>query len=317
MSTASVEKNLELVRFQNEKEAIKRKEEVYMTIPAIADIDNEIASLAIAFGKSQLLQGANYESKEAYIEQRTQLSNKKIALLQEHGYSTDYLNPIYSCPLCQDTGKVHGNPCTCYKKIKAQLLFDQSPIRDRLKDETFSRFDLRYYSHDIDQRYGISPHENAKNAVQFCQDYVAHFEDYKANLIFTGTSGVGKTFLSNCIANQLMEQGYSVIYVTAHQLFDTLSKYSFEHTKSEAVQSILNCDLLIIDDLGTELTNRFVNSELFTCINERSIHKMGTIISTNLSLKAMQETYSERITSRFFEFYQIIMLFGEDIRLKK
>ncbi len=154
----------------------------------------------------------------------------------------------------------------------------------------------------------------------WCQEYVEHFEEKGGNLIFTGSTGVGKTFLTNCIAKALIDRYQSVIYLSSNDLFDIFSKNKFHYETEDEMrdmyQYILDCDLLIIDDLGTELNNTFVSSQLFYCINERLLRNKSTIISTNLSLTMLRDSYSDRISSRIISKYSIIPLYGEDIRTK-
>ena len=154
----------------------------------------------------------------------------------------------------------------------------------------------------------------------WCKEYVENFEKKGGNLIFTGSTGVGKTFLTNCIAKALIDQYQSVIYLSSNDLFDVFSKNKFHYDTEEEMkdmyQYILDCDLLIIDDLGTELNNTFVSSQLFYCINERLLRKKSTIISTNLSMTMLRDTYSDRISSRIISQYSIIPLYGDDIRTK-
>ncbi len=159
----------------------------------------------------------------------------------------------------------------------------------------------------------------AKLAVTNCHDFIDNFENKPKNIFFYGNTGVGKTFLSNCIAKELLDAGYSVIYFTAFQLFDILSKGVFEKDADAiaAHQNIFDCDLLIIDDLGTELSNSFTTSQLFLCVNERILRQKSTIISTNLNLEQIAEIYSERTLSRISSNYSFIKLFGDDIRIKK
>ena len=166
-----------------------------------------------------------------------------------------------------------------------------------------------------------SPRANIESIVSLCWDFIYHFDDIeKNNILFLGNAGVGKTFLSHCIAYELINKAYTVLYLTSFQLFDLLKQHAF-HRETDAsltpMEHLLGCDLLIIDDLGTELNNSFVSSQLFLCMNERLLQKKATIISTNLSLKQISQSYTERVLSRIMEKYQIFNIYGEDIRLIK
>ena len=158
-----------------------------------------------------------------------------------------------------------------------------------------------------------------KNAHLTALEFVDTFADEFRNLFLYGDTGVGKTFLSNCIAKELIDKSFSVIYLTAHEFFDTMAKGKFERddTAEEMCEHIFDCDLLIIDDLGTELPNSFTVSQLFLCLNERLLRRKSTIISTNLSLESLVEIYSERTFSRITSNYTMLKLTGDDIRIKK
>jgi DNA replication protein DnaC len=191
-----------------------------------------------------------------------------------------------------------------------------------LKKENFDTFDMNFYSTQKDRRLGISPRENMQSIVTTCKDFIAQFDTHARNLLFYGDTGVGKTFLTNCIARELLDTSHTVIYLTAFHLVDILQTNTFgqddlDDSGENMFDYILDCDLLIIDDLGTELNNSFVTSQLFLCINERLISRKSTIISTNLSLDELQNEYSERIFSRLVSNYEIMLILGDDIRIKK
>ena len=178
-------------------------------------------------------------------------------------------------------------------------------------------------SSDLDHNptTGLSSFDTMQNAVKECRRFIDSFDLSFSNLFFYGDTGVGKTFLSNCVAKELLDTGHSVIYFTAFQLFEIFEKNTFHKTSDEDIiaahQNIFECDLLIIDDLGTEMLNSFTTSQLFLCLNERILRKKSTIISTNLPLVQVAETYSELIFSRISSHYIILKLFGDDIRIQK
>ena len=238
-------------------------------------------------------------------------------------YPADYLDEIFTCPDCKDTGYINGNPCHCFKEEVIKLLYSRSELQEILERENFDTFDYSLYSEDfIDDATGISAAENIETVVDHCHYFINHFDKTFDNLLFYGRAGTGKTFLINCIAKELIEKSYSVIYLSAVQLFDLMAGYSF-HRENHSVYSqismdeLIHCDLLIIDDLGTEMTNSFTDSALFDCLNERLVHHKSTIISTNLSLRGLQERYEERIFSRTAGNYTPLKIFGDDIRIHK
>lgn len=295
-----------------------RVREAYARVPRLKEIDDAIASCSIAQAR-RLLDGEN----GALSQLRNQIAayrKERELLLQEHGFAANYFDPVYTCPDCKDTGYIGTKRCHCFEQAAIDLVYTQSNLKEVLANENFSTFSFDYYSsEDINPATGLSSLDTAKDAVQKCRDFIALFGDSFSNLYFYGDTGIGKTFLSNCVAKELMDQGYSVIYFTAFQLFDILSKGVFKKDEDAiaAHQNIFDCDLLIIDDLGTELTNSFTTSQLFLCLNERILRKKSTIISTNLGMNQLADIYSERVLSRISSNYTLIKLFGADIRILK
>lgn len=295
-----------------------RMEEVFAKIPELKTINESIASLSVEAARKKLDDDdLSYNLLKKKIED---CKKEKNALITKAGFSSDYFEPIYSCPICKDTGYVNGDKCSCFKQEIINVVYSQSNIKEILNRENFSTFSYDYYSDDeINPTTGLSALDTAQRAVDECRRFIEHFDEKPKNLFFYGDTGVGKTFLSNCVAKELLEKGYSVIYFTAFQLFDILSKGVFTKDADAiaAHQNIFDCDLLIIDDLGTELSNSFTSSQLFLCVNERILRQKSTIISTNLNMNNMVDLYSERTLSRISSNYSIIKLFGDDIRIKK
>ncbi|MBD5469765.1 MAG: ATP-binding protein [Lachnospiraceae bacterium] len=289
----------------------KNIQEVYQKIPSYEELDGQSAAISIEQGR-KLLSG----EKNALDELRKklkELSEQKALLLRENGFPPEFLTASYECEKCQDTGYVDNQKCSCFRAAEIELIYEQSQIKSMLQSENFAYLSYDYYVGDDLEKF--------TKAVQICQNFIESFHlDYR-NLFFYGTVGTGKSFLSCCIAKALMDQGNLVIYFSASQLFDALSKSMFEKDSNEALsgisEDIYGCDLLIIDDLGTELTNAFVASRLFSCLNNRHLRKKATIITTNLSLEELRDRYSERIFSRITTNYTVCKLTGADIRMLK
>lgn len=286
-------------------------ETVYKKIPAYEELDHEVASISIEQGRKLL--GGN-ENALAELKQRLrELSEKRAALLRGNGFPADYLSPVYECGQCQDTGYIANQKCSCFRAAEINLIYEQSHIKSLLMTENFRSLSYDYYAGEDLEKF--------TKAVQICQNFVKCFNKDYRNLFFYGTVGTGKSFLSCCIAKELIDRGNLVIYFSASQLFDILSKSTFDRDSPEAASGISNdvcdCDLLIIDDLGTELTNSFVSSQLFSCLNNRHLRKKATIITTNLSLGELRDRYSDRIFSRITSNYDICKLTGRDIRMQK
>ena len=189
-----------------------------------------------------------------------------------------------------------------------------------ISKENFDAFDLDVYDDDyFEEGSEVSARANAEIALEKATNFVHNFKQKGGNLLLLGKTGCGKTFMSNCIAKSLLDQGVSVIYFTSSELFRVFEEQTFKKNANvaELHDHIFDCDLLIIDDLGTEFQNSFTTARLFQCLNERLLRNKSTIISTNLMLEDLRDTYSERITSRVFSNYEVIKLIGNDIRIKK
>lgn len=293
-------------------------QKAYQAIPELSKIDQQISSLCVNHAKRLLS-----DEEDALPDLKKQiaaLSAKRTAALAEHGFPADYLNLHYTCSDCKDTGYIDNKKCHCFKQKEIDLLYMQSNVREILKAENFSTFSYQYYSPKIiNSETGLSSLDTAKEVVAKCRNFLLTFDTSPGNLFFYGDTGVGKTFLSHCIAKWLIDRYHSVIYFSAFEIFDLFAKYTFqkEEEATEFYPYVFDCDLLIIDDLGTELTNSFVSSQLFLCINERLIRKKSTLISTNLPMNRFSDTYSERVLSRITSNYTMCKLIGEDIRIQK
>ena len=297
----------------------KRQEEIYQILPEIRRIDDQIAHISVEKARYMVLHPGE-DKKEELHKEILDLSMTKLDLLVTHGYPPDYLDPVYTCPLCRDTGYTDKGRCTCFNRYASEILSEQSNLKDIRKEADFSAFRTDYYSDKPAQNHPVSPLENIKKILSECHKYISVFDKCPGdNLLIYGNAGVGKTFLSICIGGELLDRGKSVIYLSSYQFFHQLEEYTFhrEDHSEDTLSELLNCDLLIIDDLGTEMNNAFINSRLFSCINERILRKKSTIINTNLSLKQISRTYSERISSRIIESYRLLHIYGDDIRIKK
>ncbi len=306
-------------QLQNKHEQDKRVEEIYRVIPAIRELDDAISTTAVDSARKML--AGDGEALARMKAALADLREQKEILLRSKGYPPDYMEMHYRCPDCRDTGYVNGKKCHCFRKAQMRLLYAQSNIEEVVKRENFSSFSYEYYDdRTVIPGLGRTAREHMRQVVEVCRQYIREFGENKGNILLTGSTGVGKTFLANCVAKELMDRYYSVIYLSACDLFDIFSKTKFGRQGDEDCDlygDILDCDLLVIDDLGTELNNSFTSSQLFYCLNERLNRKKGTVISTNLSLNALRDTYTERVTSRIMSYYRILPVYGDDIRLRK
>ena len=299
----------------------ERRAEVYAAVPELRRIDDRIAEISMEAAARRI-----YAVEDTVLagdvpplkEQIRLLSEQKQSLIAAAGFPGDYLEPSYVCSDCKDMGFIDGTPCHCYTQAALDITYRQSNLKRVLADENFDNFTLKYYSDDITNDKGLSSRENARIVLKTCQDYVKTFSSSRGNLLLYGNTGTGKTFLTHCIAGEILKQGYSVIYLSALDFFEIFEDRTFNKTSdTSGYENIFSCDLLIIDDLGTELANSFTNSNLFQCINQRLLLGKATIISTNLSVKQLRDQYSERVSSRIYSSYTFIKLFGNDIRIAR
>lgn len=308
-------------QLKNRKKAAKRYAEVVEKIPAIAQLDDSIATLSMETAINAL------EGDETALDLLRQnieeIKKEKAELLSLGGYPSDYLDPIYTCPDCKDTGYIENRKCHCFQKALVEELYSQSNIKEQLQTENFQTFSLDYYPDDIlDPVTNTTPRENMRQILDTLHQFIEEFDEKHGNLLFYGNTGVGKTFLSHCIAKEILEASHTVVYLTSMELFDILGRYTFHHKQNPsereaALSYILDCDLLIIDDLGTELTNSFTSSQLYHCIDSRLNREHSTIISTNLSFDDLTTRYTERIFSRLMSSYTLLKVYGKDIRIVK
>ena len=307
-------------QLNNRAIADARKEEVYAAIPRIAEIDRLIALSSIQAARSRLTN--NTDTTSSAKENNQNLIAEKKDLLKTHGYPEDYLKPIYTCPICKDTGRTENDYCSCYRQACISLLYRESTLDKILQVENFDHFNIDYYPKESDGEHPYSPYDNMNSILEKSKQFIMNFESDGGNLLFYGETGLGKTFLSNCIAKELLDTGHTVLYQSSIHLFedvcaDVIMKKGQVPGSQETYRYLYDCDLLIIDDLGTEFTNSFVSSELYDILNTRIRSKKSTIISTNLNLKEMKERYSDRTITRIMAEYKVFNFYGSNIRLAK
>lgn len=305
-----------------------RKQLLYKREPELLEIENQLNSLGISTAKCIL--NNNDSSYLNNLKQEIEkLKAKQKALFDKLNIDENYLKPHFNCNICKDTGYITENyqtsMCSCLKQKLLDIEYNKSNIANLNKD-TFDNFNFNVYSDDINkEKYNsnLSPRENIKLIKDLSEQFINNFDNPEAkNLLFTGNTGLGKTFISNCIANEMLKSGKTVLYQTAPVMLDSIIDYRFGKKNNQNIcEHIYSVDLLIIDDLGTETTNSMKSTELFNIINTRLLNSSNnvtkTIISTNLNIKNLYDTYDERIVSRFVGHYNICRFFGDDIRLKK
>lgn len=304
-----------------------RKQMLYNRYPKLLEIENQLHSLGISTAKC-ILNNNSSSHLDTLKSEIEKLKSERNDIFRKLNIDDSYLKPTYECNLCNDTGYTIQNyqtvMCTCLKQKLLDIEYNKSNIFN-LDKENFNNFNFDLYSNEINkEKYNsnISPRENIKIIKNLAEQFINDFDNPNSkNLLFTGNTGLGKTFISNCIANEVLKSGKTVLYQTAPVMLDSIIDYRFGKKNSQNIcDSIYSVDLLIIDDLGTETINSMKFTELFNIINTRLLNNSNnvtkTIISTNLNMKNLYETYDERIVSRFVGYYNICRFFGEDIRFK-
>lgn len=307
-----IKRKYDEIQLKHQRETDRRKSEIYAKLPEYQDLDREAIEISMERGRNLLINKTK-DSQEDFHQKIENIKSRKAALLASNGYPSDYLEPLYDCTICNDTGYVDGNKCSCFLKMQIELIYDYSQMKELIKTDNFDNLSREYYTGEALDLFD--------KAVLTCKNFISNFNSDYHNLLFYGTVGTGKSFLSSCVAKELLEKGCSIIYVSAIQLFQTISNNIFSYDKDAFIQiseALLSCDLLIIDDLGTETTNDFIRSRLFDLVNERMLRHKSIIISTNLSLEDIRSRYSDRVFSRLYSQFELLHLAGvKDIRIQK
>ena len=319
---ASARTELESIRERNSAEHERRLKQVYHKVPEIEDIDARLRAQMGQLVAAAASGGAAAKGKIAEIrDANLSLQMRKAELLVENGYPSDYLNDIYSCERCRDTGVYNQGVCSCLQKLyKKELSRELSPLM-RAGNESFDNFDLSLYPSVYNAEYSCVPAEYMGKVLAACKKFAEDFPAVSSNLLLAGGAGLGKTYLSACIAREVSSRGSSVCYRTASQAFDSFEAEKFSRDPDEAaaaaksVKRMLDCDLMILDDLGTELVTPASSSALYTLINTRINEKRPMVINTNLTSADIAKKYSPAVASRLEGEFMRLVFIGNDIRL--
>ena len=318
---SQIERIYEKKRDKSEREKLIRQRQVYKELPRVEDIDDQIRKIGIEMARKILFNPSKNE--EIISETKTKIENLKMEkafLLTENNLSAEYLEPIFECSKCKDTGYVaSGERCSCMKQLLINRAYKMSNLENVLEKENFSNFKLEIFSDDKFEDEDKSPKENISDIIGYAEDFIQDFDKKNGdNLLFYGTTGLGKTYMCNCIAKALLDKNKIVIYQTAFTILDILEKRRFRKDTAEISEYeydlLFKSDLLIIDDLGTEVSNTFTNAEIFNIVNTRLLWGKKTIISTNLTPNEISEIYTDRVFSRIFDKFIPLKFFGKDLR---
>ena len=294
-----------------EKLAEMRRKQILNKHPELLEIENIIRNAALEVIKG-LGSGKKVDVK-ALSEKNLEAQKQKAELLTKNGYPEDYLEPQYSCKLCNDTGILNGKLCSCHLDILKKISMSEYSCSSILAVSTFDTFDLKYYSAEKDMSLGYSPREYMEASLDFLKSYAENFKPGTNSFFFTGATGLGKTHLSLAVMNKVTEKGFNVFYGSADNIIKQMEKERFGRSNGDIEEEIENADLLIIDDLGTEFKTAFSETAVYQIINNAILNGKPMIISSNLSISELEDRYGQRVVSRLNSF-EVINFIGTDIR---
>ena len=314
-----------LARFDEDKQRRasqleQRRRTAFARAPRLAEIDTELRGTMSRIISSALARGTDpLPAIRVLRDENLQLQRERAQLLASLGYPADWLEEKPACAQCGDTGYVQGGVCRCLRAYYAREQLAELSRLLPLGEDSFETFSFDWYDSTVQPAFGVSPRENMERNFDVCRDYAYQFDRGGGNLLLSGGTGLGKTFLFACIARVVSENGFSVVYDTAASVFSRFedAKFRRDDGGSKDADRCMKCDLLILDDLGTEMTTAFVQSALYQIINGRLMEKRATIISTNLGPEDIGSRYGQAVRSRLEGEYEILPFFGEDIRRLK
>ena len=315
---AQIKREMERYRDYAINKADEEIKLIYEKYPRLKEIDKEIKNAGSHMLKETHRRRGEDRDKlvKEFKEHYANLEKEKQSILDNAGISQDMLKPKFRCRLCEDTGIYKDKECKCMKKRRIEKMYTLSNIHENMKEQNFEKFDSSLFSKEPILN-GVSQYDRILEISDTCREGIAGMEKTPFYALFMGGVGLGKTFLCSCLAKFAMEMGYSVVYATAYDIADVLVKVKFNRATGEDYETldlINSCDLLIVDDLGTEGINSATNTEIFTVINNRLLNKKSLIISTNLSLKDINRIYGERVFSRFMGGFKMCQFIGRDLR---
>lgn len=309
-------RQLESQKAEYEAAQQSRLQEIYEKLPRVREIDRQLRISMVQAVQTAFLQGGA-EDLNRVRQENVALQQERWALIEKN-FPPEYANDDPVCKHCGGSGYIGREMCSCLAEL---CRLEQRKELSLLAagEHNFAEFDLNYYPQQTDPQYGASPRAIMTRILTICRDYAKNFTANSGNLLFNGNTGLGKTLLSACIATEVAEKGYSVAYESAPHLFSKMERDRFhpDEESGQAVAKLYGADLLILDDLGTELPGTFVNAALYTLVNDRLLAGKPMIISTNLNIEEIRQRYTPQIASRLQGSFQLLPFVGDDIRVRK
>lgn len=317
----SARNRLECIRVKNAKDYETRRKKFRLKYANGARIEDEMAKTSISVARLLISGNKSVEKVKKLKDKNVALAKEFRDFLRESGLPEDYLKPRYNCDVCLDTGYVGGIMCNCFKKILRNETYNSLNRLSPLSLCNFDSFDLSYYDPKIKADPKSSRQTTQREKMQkiyiFCKNYVKEFSADSSNILMMGGTGLGKTHLSLAIANEIINSGFGVIYVSVPNIICKLESERYRYAGKNTQEILFDCDLLILDDLGTEYRTQFSNSAIYNIINSRILCSKATIISTNCTMEAIESDYSKRLISRLWGEYKLLHFCGTDVRAQK
>ena len=303
--------------------AQQHTDEIYTKHPEVEEISRMLSSCSIAAARAVISGGNVKEQLDNLAEKNLQLQSRYKEILRSNGYPEDYLEPHYTCNMCNDTASIESDGktlyCKCFLELLKECACDEINKLSPLKLSTFDTFKLEYYPTDSTSE-SASPFLRMSRIYAYCKDYAKNFNGTGRSILMRGATGLGKTHLSLAVANEVLQKGYYVIYVSAPSILSRLENSHFDYNDNEEeylISTLCECDLLIIDDLGTEFISQYTKSVIYNIFNNRLLKNKPVIINTNMTIRELESTYSQRFVSRVMGECDKLDFLGTDIRAKK
>ncbi len=310
---ADIRREFEQKRRAAERDARARRAEIYRDFPALAELERQISLKASEYSM-RIVNGEPVQNE--MDDELEKLSQKRERMLRENGIAPFMLNPIYECEKCRDTGVADGGYCSCFKKRVIEEHFKNSNIGSSLENQSFENFDISLFSSEKTGDFPLSPRENMERNRDICIRFADNFDTVEKSLLFLGGTGLGKTYLSTCIARRLLSGGKSVVYIGSVDFFGRIERARFDSASVDA-EHFEQCDLLIIDDLGAECPSAYATGVFSDIIDKRIRLGAKMILSSNCRMSDLEKLYGQRVFSRIAGGFDCLLFYGGDLRIQK